>query len=71
MELSQLIANYAMQFVSATPVVVFIANAITMWLPTQLNTKKTGLHIDATNLVLKVLDKLSMNIKNNTNFDKK
>jgi hypothetical protein len=69
--LETVVVAYLMQFVSATPVVVFIANAITMWLPTKLNTNKTGLHIDAANLVLRVLNVMSLNIRENKNADDK
>lgn len=67
MELSQLIANYAMQFVSATPVVVFIATGLSMFLPDELNTKKDNVLVKMANVGLKVLNIVAGNILRNKN----
>lgn len=70
-DISTLIANYAMQFVSGTPVVVFIATGLSMFLPTKLKTKKKGLHITAANSVLKALNIVAGNVLKNKNKDDK
>lgn len=67
MELSQLIANYAMQFVSATPVVVLIATGLSMFLPDRLNTKKDNMGVKACNVALSVLNIVAGNVLKNKN----
>lgn len=67
LDLSQLISNYAMSFVSGTPVVVFIATGLSMFLPTKLNTKKKGVHITIANTFLKALNIVAGNVLKNRN----
>lgn len=71
MDISTIIANYAIQFISATPIVVTIATGITMLLPTKLNTKKDNLGVQVANALLRALNIVSGNILKNKNADDK
>lgn len=71
--LSDIVAAYIMQYVSATPWVVLGANIITAITPTKLRTKSKKQYVKnaiaAGNFVLDVLNKLSFNILKNQNKD--
>lgn len=67
MDIANLIAGYAMQFIAPTAVVSFIATGITMFLPTQLSTKKKTWYVKAANVTLKALNIASGNIHMNKN----
>lgn len=67
MELSNIIASYAMQFVSATPLVVLIATGLSMFLPNELNTKKDNAGVKAINIVLSALNIIAGNVLKNKN----
>jgi hypothetical protein len=67
MEIPNLIATYAMQFIVPTSVVMFISTGITMFLPTQLKTKKKAWYITTANATLKTLNILAGNVLKNKN----
>lgn len=71
MEIVDILTMIGMQFVVPTSVVVFIANGITMWLPTKLNTKKKAWYITAANVGLRVLNNIALNVRKNKNKDDK
>lgn len=71
MDLSTLIATYAMQYVSVTPVVFLCAKAITIFTPTKLNTKKDEWYITVANTALRALNIVALNVLKDKNADDK
>ncbi len=67
MDLQTIIASYAMQFVSITPVVVTIATGISMLMPTKLNTEKDTTLVKIGNALLGALNLVAGNILKNKN----